>query len=118
MARERARVRLRDGRAPRPPRPHLASIQAATRARRAAALPLPRPQAYVRHLTAHEERQPEGSLGDAWPLEHRHHPGHLLPRVAYYARERGPRPRRSPPLTGCSTVAVNAPAPTPGLSFA
>jgi integrase len=68
--------------APRPPRPHLASVQTAPRARGAAALPLPRPQAYVRHSAAHPERQPQGGLGDAWALEHRHHPGHLVPRAS------------------------------------
>jgi integrase len=96
-----------DRRDPRPPRPYLSPVQTTPQARRAAALPLPRPQAHVRHPPAHAERQPQGGLRDVGALQHRHHPGHLLSRAPQHARQRGTRPRSSPELTGCSTVAVN-----------
>jgi integrase len=101
--------------APRPPRPHLAPVQAAPRAREATGEdPLPRPQAHVRHLAAHEERQPQGRLGDAGSLQHRHHPRHLLAGTPQHAGQRRPSPRRSPPLARCSTVAVNGPGQRAG----
>jgi NADH-quinone oxidoreductase subunit H len=58
--------------------------------------------------------QPQGRLGDARALQHRYHPRHLLARAPHHARERRPRPRRSPPLTRCSTVAVNGPGANTG----
>jgi integrase len=49
---------------------------------------LSRPEAYVRHSTALQERQSKGSVRDARARHHSYHPRHLLARATQHA-ERG-----------------------------
>jgi hypothetical protein len=57
---------------------------------------------HVRDTAAHEERQPQGRLGDARSLQHRYHARYPLSCAPQHASQRRPCSRRSPPLTRCS----------------
>ena len=57
---------------------------------------------HVRDTAAHEERQPQGRLGDARSLQHRYHARYPLSCAPQHASQRRPCSRRSPPLTRCT----------------
>lgn len=52
----------------------------------------------LRHTASLTQRQPQDRLRDAGARLRSHHPRHLQPRTAYYARKRYPRPGRGPKI--------------------
>lgn len=85
MARERPHIRLGDRRAPEPAQGDGPSLQGAAQAGRAAAHPLSRPPAHVRHTSADPQRKPKDRFRDVGPRHNSDNPGYLFPRPAQHA---------------------------------
>jgi integrase len=116
VARERPHIRLGDRRAAKAPLHHHAPLQALAQAGGAAADPLPRPPAHVRHAALVQERQPQDSLGDVRARHHSHHAGYLQPCAPHHAGERCKGDGRGPFVGYCCPTAGKAPGSSSGGS--
>jgi integrase len=114
MERERPHIRFRDRRAPQPPQPDPALIQAAPEAGGATGNPLPRPPAYLRHAATHPQRDPEDRLRDARTLDNSHNPRHVFSRATEHAGSGRGSDGRGPIVVYCCRTAAKASGLTPG----